>query len=105
MSDDEATDSLATVFSGGVLVSASKFVALGFGFFTQVAMARLLTEAAYGDVVLALTVVNVATLAAKLGMDDGVMREFPHHEEDPAKARGVSRAALVVAAISGTLAG
>lgn len=105
MTDDEATDSLATVFSGGVLVSSSKFVALGFGFLTQVAMARLLTESAYGDVVLALTVVNVATLAAKFGMDDGVMREFPHHEENPSKARGVVRASLGVAAVSGSLAG
>jgi O-antigen/teichoic acid export membrane protein len=104
-SDDEATDSLATALSGGVLVSASKFVALGFGFLTQVAMARLLTEAAYGDVVLALAVVNVATLVAKLGMDDGVMREFPHHEDSPAAARGVVRASLAVTAVTGVVVG
>ncbi|MFC7081417.1 flippase [Halorussus caseinilyticus] len=102
---DGVADSLATVVSGGVLVSASKFVALGFGFLTQVAMARLLTEAAYGDVVLALTVVNVATLVAKLGMDDGVMREIPHHEDTPAKARGVVRASVGVGTVSGLLAG
>ncbi|WP_276300057.1 flippase [Halorussus lipolyticus] len=104
-SDGNVTDSLATVVSGGALVSGSKFVALGFGFLTQVAMARLLTEAAYGDVVLSLTVVNMATLVATLGMDDGVMREFPHHEETPAKARGVVRSSLTVGTVTGLLAG
>lgn len=103
--DDGTIDSLATAFSGGVLVSASKFVALGFGFLTQVAMARLLPESAYGDVVLAFSVTSVAALAATLGMDDGVMREFPHHEDSPAKARGVVRAALGVAAVTGVAAG
>lgn len=105
MTDDEESSSLATALSGGLLVTASKFVALGFGFFTQVAMARLLTEAAYGDVVLAFSVVNMAVLVATLGMDDGVMREFPHHEEVAAKARGVVRSSLAMAAVTGLVAG
>lgn len=104
-SQDESTvDSLATIISGGALVSIGKVLALGFGFLTQVAMARLLTEAAYGNVVLALAVVNIAGLVAKLGLDDGVMREYPHHEDDPARAHGVIRASTAIAAISGVIA-
>ncbi|QCC47208.1 flippase [Halobellus limi] len=100
--DEQSTgDSLATVLSGGALVSAGKVLALGFGFFTQIAMARLLTEAAYGNVVLALAVVNIAGLVAKLGLDDGVMREYPHHEDDPAEAHGVVRASTVITVTSG----
>lgn len=105
MTDDadeqSIADSLATVLSGGLLVSTGKILALGFGFFTQIAMARLLTEGAYGNVVLSLAVVNIAGLVAKLGLDDGVMREYPHHEDNPAEAFGVIRASTIIAAISG----
>lgn len=99
--EQSTADSLTTVLSGGALVSAGKVLALGFGFFTQIAMARLLTEAAYGNVVLALAVVNIAGLVAKLGLDDGVMREYPHHEDDPAEAHGVVRASAIISASSG----
>jgi len=105
--DDEQTtiDSLATVFSGGALVSAAKVVSLGFGFLTQLVMARLLTETAYGQVVLTLAVVSIAGLVAKLGLDDGISRELPHHEDDPAAARGVIRAGLVIVSFSGLVVG
>jgi O-antigen/teichoic acid export membrane protein len=100
-----AVDSLATIASGGALVAGSKFISLGFGFLTQLAMARLLTEGAYGEVVLTLAVVNIAGLIAKLGLDDGVTRELPHYEDDPSKARGVVRAGLGIGAVSGVIAG
>jgi len=98
-------DSISTVLSGGALVSIGKFLALAAGFLTQVTMARLLTEAAYGEVVLALSVVNIIGLFGKLGLDDGIMRQFPHHEDVPAKAYGVVRAGLGLATVSGVTIG
>lgn len=99
--EESESDSLATVLSGGTLVSITKLFALGFGFFTQIAMARFLTEAAYGNVVLALTVMNIAGLVAKLGLDDGVMREYPHYEDNPAEARGIVRSSTLIATTTG----
>jgi O-antigen/teichoic acid export membrane protein len=63
-------------------------------------MARFLTENAYGDVVLALAVANIAALIATLGLDDGLMQQFPRFEDDQKKARGVVRAGLVITVIS-----
>lgn len=97
-------NALATVASSGTFIFASKVVGLGFGFLTQFVMARLLTEAAYGDVVLTLAVVNVAALIAKLGMDDGVMRQFPQFEDEPSKAKGVVQASLSIAVGTGIVA-
>lgn len=96
-------DSLSTLATGGALVSISKFLSLGFGFLAQVAMARLLTEAAYGQVVLTLAIINVGGLIAKLGLDDGLTREFPHHEDSPEKASGVIRAGFVIGTTSGVV--
>jgi len=100
--DDEQTtiDSISTVLSSGALVFAAKILALAAGFLTQVTMARLLTEGAYGEVVLVLSVVNIIGLIGKLGLNDGVMRQFPHYEDVPAKAYGVIRAGLGLATIS-----
>jgi O-antigen/teichoic acid export membrane protein len=105
--DDQQTtvDSISTVLSGGALVSVGKVLALAAGFLTQVTMARLLTEATYGEVVLALSIVNIVGLVGKMGLDDGIMRQFPHHEDVPAKARGVARAGLSLAAVAGISVG
>jgi len=100
--DNQPTaDSLVTVLSGGVLVSVGKVFSLGFGFLTQIAMARLLTEAAYGDVVLTMSIVSLMELVGLLGLDDGVMREYPHYEDQLSKAYGVVRSSLLISLISG----
>lgn len=103
--DEESENPLATVVSGGVLVSGGRVVGLVFGFLTQVVMARLLTEGAYGDVVLTLALANIVGIVAQLGLDDGVMRLFPRFEDDAGKARGITRAALGLAVASGSVAG
>lgn len=94
-------DSLTTVASGGMLVSGSKVISLVVGFLAQIAMARLLTESGYGQVVLTLAVTNFAALVATLGLGEGLMREFPHHEDEPAKASGVIRAGILIGIVSG----
>ena len=105
-SDEQSSESsLTTVISGGLLVSAGRFIALGFGFITQVVMARLLTQSAYGDVVLTLAVVNLIAMVAKLGVDDGLMRQLPEFRDDSAKTRGIVRAAFGVAVVSGLAMG
>jgi O-antigen/teichoic acid export membrane protein len=98
-------DAFLTVASGGALVFGSKVVALSFGFFTQILMARLLTETEYGQVVLVFAVVTIAEIVARLGMDDGVMQEFPRYEDSPAKARGVVRASLGTGVVTGLIMG
>lgn len=103
--DEDAESSLATVFSGGVLVSAGTVVGLALGFLTQVVMARLLTQEAYGNVVLTIAIVNAVGIIAQLGLDDGVMRLFPQFEDDPGKARGITRAVLGLSTLSGLVAG
>lgn len=103
--EDTTSESLATIFSGGALVTAGKIFTLGVGFLVQVTMARLLTEGAYGDVVLAIAVINISTLFGKLGLDEGVTREYSHYEDEPTKARGVIRAGLIIACISGVVVG
>lgn len=99
--DSSIVDSLTTVVSGGALVSASKVVSLGVGFLVQLAMARLLTSGQLGEVVFALAAINFAALLATLGMGQGLMRELPHHEDNPGKAQGVVRAGIVLGAIAG----
>ncbi|WP_152042638.1 flippase [Salinigranum salinum] len=101
----DSGDSLATVISGGALVSAGRILALGFGFLIQIVMARFLTQNAYGDVVLTLAVVNLVAMVAKLGIDDGLMRQLPEFEDDPAKTRGIVRAAFSLAVVSGLATG
>ncbi|WP_254522230.1 oligosaccharide flippase family protein [Natrinema caseinilyticum] len=94
------TDALETVASGGMLVVGSKVVALGFGFLTQLVMARLLLPEAYGSVALALAVISVATMIAMLGLDEGVTRKVPEYEDDHSRTRGVVRAGLRLGAVS-----
>jgi len=104
-SEDGSDESLAKILSGGILVSGSKIIALGFGFLTQIVMARLLTQTAYGEVVLALAVLNISGLIATLGLDDGLMQQFPKYEDDRKKARGVVRAGFVISIVSGCITG
>ncbi|MFB6186656.1 MAG: oligosaccharide flippase family protein, partial [Halobacteriaceae archaeon] len=94
--DSDEESAVATVASGGTLVLSSKVVSLGLGFLTQLAMARLLTETQYGEIVLTIAIINVFALAAKLGIDDGVIRQFPNYEDKPAKVQGVIRASLFI---------
>jgi len=103
--DEGSESSLTTVVSGGTLIFAGRVVGLGLGFLTQVVLARLLTQGAYGEVVLTLAVLNTVGTIAQLGLDDGAMRQFPQFEDDAGKARGVARAAIGIAIVSGSVAG
>lgn len=102
---EESESPLTTVIAGGILVSMGKFVALLLSFFTQIVMARLLTQAAYGRVVLTLAIVNFLGIIALLGVDDGVMRQYPQYEDNPTKARGIIRASFGISLVSGFVAG
>ncbi|WP_226006164.1 flippase [Natrinema salinisoli] len=95
------TDALETVSAGGLLVFGGKVIALGFGFLTQLVMARWLLPPAYGSVILTLAVVSVATMLATLGLDEGMTRKVPEYEEEDAKVYGVVRAGLRIGVISG----
>lgn len=101
--EDTLADALTTVASGGALVLGGKIVAVGLGFLTQFVMARWLLTDAYGSVILTLTVMNVAVMLAQFGLDDGVMRKVPEHEDSPAEVRGVVRAGFRIAAFTGVV--
>jgi len=93
---DEVTDSLETVLSGGVLVFGGKILALGFGFLTQLVMARLLSTSAYGNVILTIAVVNIFWTFSKVGVDEGMNRKVPEFKGSTAEFRGVIKAGLLI---------
>ncbi|WP_290813158.1 flippase, partial [Halovivax sp.] len=95
------TDAVETIVSGGALVFASKVLALPLGFLTQFVMARWLLADDYGSVVLAIAVVTVAIMVAKLGMDDGMMRKVPEFEDRRGELRGIVRAGIRIGTVSG----
>lgn len=64
----------------------------------QIALARILGPDGIGQVLLALSVVNISSLLAKFGMEDAMMRFVPMYidQEDRAKLKGTIYFALTV---------
>lgn len=110
MSDraDESRDvdhPLTTVASGASLVFGGRLVKLALGFLTQVVMARLLGASLYGGVVLALMVMGIGSLLARVGLSSGVLRKLPYYEDEPENARGVVKASIQIGVVTGVLVG
>jgi O-antigen/teichoic acid export membrane protein len=103
--DDTLEGRLTTVVSGGTLVAAGRVVALALGFALQVVMARFLTRSTYGEVTLVIAIVGLVAAVSKLGLDDGILHQFPKWEDDDAKAYGVVRASFIIALVSGSVFG
>jgi len=97
---DGGIQSIKTVASGGALRFGGKVTNLGLGLAVQIGMARLLTAADYGGVTLAVAVLGLTRLVAMLGTKTGVSRLYPVYEDEPAKARGVVRAAYRLTVVS-----
>ncbi|WP_434522785.1 flippase [Halorubrum sp. AS12] len=94
---------ISSILSGGILVSGSKIISITVGYLVQIAMARFLTESGYGQVILVLSIINMATFLANSGLDDGIMRKVPIYEDDNDKLSGVIWAALQIGFVSSIL--
>jgi O-antigen/teichoic acid export membrane protein len=99
--DSRGIESIKTVASGGALRFVGKLSNLFLGLAVQIAMARLLVTSDYGGVTLAIAVLGLTRLVAMLGIQTGVSRLYPVYEDEPAKARGVVRAAYRISTVAG----
>lgn len=75
-----------------------RVAAAALAFVTQIVLARLIGEEAYGEVAAAVTVLGVATAVAIVGLDTGAQRFVPHYRAagDPARLRGFLQLARIV---------
>lgn len=103
MAEDTNTDGIATVASGASLVFAGRVVKLVVALAVQVVLARVLGAPDYGAVVLAQMVLGIGGIVAMAGLDDGVLRKLPYHEDTPSAARGVVRDAVGIATVMSLL--
>lgn len=101
----DGDDGIFTVGGGAIRVFGGRLVKLLLGVLSQIVMARLLGPTGYGGVVIAQVVIGVGALVATLGLDSGLTRFVPYHEDDPSKARGVVRAGLGVGLATGVVVG
>lgn len=92
---------IKTVASGGALKFGGRIVTLALGLVVQIVMARLLVPDSYGSVTLAIAVLSISLRFGTLGVDSGVSRLYPVHEDEPSKARGVVRALFRLSLVSG----
>lgn len=84
-------DNLTAGAKGGAVALILQVTATGLGFLNQIAMARLLGAGGVGEVILALTVVNVAAMLASFGMQGAMIRFVPFYAEkgEASKLKGI----------------
>lgn len=92
--------------SKGAVAFMLKIMGAGLGFLFQVAIARYLGASGSGVYFLSLTIITIAAIVARLGMDNSVTRFVAAHasENDWAKVKGVVRHALRIALILAIIA-
>lgn len=98
-------DGFETVVGGAVQLFGGRVFKLVVTFAVQVLLARTLGAADYGTVVIAQMVLGIGGLVALAGLDQGLTRNVPHYGDDEPRARGVARAGLVIAFVSGLVVG
>jgi len=84
------TDYLSVGARSGSMAFVLKILSVALLLLNQIALARILGPDGIGQVLLALSVVNIAALIAKFGMEDAMMRFVPMYidQEDRARLRG-----------------
>ena len=89
--EEKHTDNLTAGAKGGAVALILQVTATGLGFLNQIAMARLLGAGGIGEVILALTVVNVAVMLAAFGMQGAMIRFVPFYAEkgEVSKLKGI----------------
>ena len=83
-------DNLSVGAKGGAVAFILKISATGLGFLNQIVLARILGAEGIGEVLLALSIVKVAALIAKFGMEETMMRFVPLYivRKDYARLKG-----------------
>ena len=89
---------------GSSLLLAGRFVALGLGLATEVALVRILSKADYGILALGLAVVGIGATLAALGLDKSAGRFIPMYEERGQSGRVIGSVAMIVLAVGAVAA-
>jgi O-antigen/teichoic acid export membrane protein len=103
MSDDE--DAIETIAGGAGVIFSGRVLKILLLFLVEVFLARVLGSTDYGGVVIATVAISAGGLIANLGMPRGIVRKVPYYEDDPAKGRGVLRAAFLFSVSAGAVIG
>lgn len=80
-------DNLAVGAKGGVIAFILQVTTMGLGFLNQIVLARILGAGGTGEVLLALSVVNISALIAAFGMQSAMVRFVPIYVEKGDNAR------------------
>lgn len=102
---DTETEALQTIAGGAAWVMGGRVAKLALLFGIQVFMARMLTPASYGGVIIGSVVISVGTMLGALGLPGGLTRKVAYYEDTPAKARGAFWTGVLLGALSGVLVG
>lgn len=85
---DESSGRLGSFLKGSSIVFIGFIVQFGLGFASRVVIARYLGQVDYGLVNIGLTVLTTASIIVLLGLNTGISRFLPRHE-NPEDRRGV----------------
>ncbi len=80
-------DRLTTGARGGAIAFALKILNTGLGFINQIILARVLGAGGVGEVILAVTVVRIASQISKFGMEETMMKFVPLYIDNHDKPR------------------
>ncbi len=83
-------DSLLVGAKGGAVAFILKISSAALGFLNQIIFARILGAGGLGEVLLALSVVNISAQIAKFGLEEAMMRFVPFYsdEKDDSRLKG-----------------
>jgi O-antigen/teichoic acid export membrane protein len=98
------TTSTVEHLRGSSLLLAGRFVALGLGLATEVALVRVLSKADYGILALGLAIVGIGATLAALGLDKSAGRFIPMYEERGHADRVIGSVAMIVLAVGAVAA-
>ncbi len=88
---------LTQVAKGAGITFVGRGVGAGLQYLSLILFARVLGTERMGLYLLGMTIANIAGVAAKLGLDKGILRFVPLHAADPARIKGTLLYAFKVA--------
>ena len=87
---NQIKDNLAIGAKGGAIAFVLKISSTALGFLNQIIFARILGAGGFGEVLLALSVLNISVQIARFGLEEAMMRFIPFYvdEKDDARVKG-----------------
>ncbi len=80
-------DNLVIGAKGGVVAFILKISSAALGFLNQIIFARILGAGGLGEVLLALSIVNISAQVAKFGLEEAMMRFVPFYSDEKDNSR------------------